>query len=176
MATSWVIAAHLGLFVLEWVKVLSDGQEVSLALWRSSACSAAVCTDLNITLGVLLMLIFISLALQIHSLHLLVPKWRFLLGLENFETETLHQIDAKVIERSKFAFGLSVALALMGISFFLLHLTDSSLSGVAQISLGLYAYLYLVGVSTAQCWHRCSLLHELQSKSDHTTFDPALLI
>jgi hypothetical protein len=109
-------------------------------------------------------------------MHLLVPNWRYLLGLDNFETETLHKIDAKVIERSKFTFGLSVALALMGISFFLLHLTDSSLSGVVQISLGFYAYLYLVGVSTAQCWHRCSLLHKLQSKSNQTNFDPALLI
>lgn len=63
MATVWVIAAHLSLFVLEWVKVYSDGQEVSLALWRSSSCSATVCTDLIITLGVLLMLIFVSLAL-----------------------------------------------------------------------------------------------------------------
>ena len=61
-------------------------------------------------------------------------------------------------ESSKYAFVVSVVLSVLGVSFLLLHCTEKTLRDHIQVGTGLYVYIYLLGVSVIQFWHRCTCI------------------
>ena len=92
----------------------------------------------------------ISVVLQLKSAFALLP-----LVKRSKHTEWVNELTE---ESSKYAFVVSMVLSVLGVSFLLLHFTEKTLRDHIQIGTGLYVYIYLLGVSVIQFWHRCNCI------------------